>query len=150
MTDSLDPLAVVALALAGVGFLVALASLFLALRSTPTRVLGELDALVTASQATARVANTAVAEVGAMRDEWARHRLEVAKLLDEAIDAMDQAERKRRSARAERTHAEKVKEEGGGADTASFMCPSCRYEHLAGEDCMSCARRRFAQQGLAV
>lgn len=149
MGTSLDPLAVVALALAGISFLTACASLFLALRSTPTRVLGELDGLLSAATATARVANAATADVGAMRDEWARHRLEVAKLLDEAIDAMDQAERKRRSARAERTHAEKVKEEAHDAP-ASFMCPSCRYEHLAGEDCMSCARRRFAAQGLAV
>lgn len=143
----LNPIAVVSLALAAVAFLVSSSALFLALRSTPTRVLGEMDALLTASQATGRTAHTAVAEVGAMRDEWARHRLEVAKLLDEAIDAMDQAERKRRSARMERTQAEKTKE---GPEQASFHCPSCRYEHQAGEDCMSCARRRFAQQGLAV
>jgi TolA-binding protein len=147
-----DPVSIASLALSTLTAACAGFALFLALRSTPTRVLGELDALIARCDATSRVAQAATADVASMADQWNRHRVEVGKLLDSAIDAMDQAERKRRSARTERRRAEEVHEGEAQAQAppAAFMCPGCEYEHLGNENCVQAAKRRFTAQGLAV
>lgn len=146
----MDAISISALALAGVAFVAAGAALFIASRSTPNRVLGELGALTATSQATSRVAQTATNDVATMQDAWARHRVEVGKLLDEAIDAMEQAERKRKSAHKERARAEEVKDGANDPEPDRFTCPGCEYEHLKGENCVEAAKRRFRAQGLAV
>ena len=145
-----DPIAVVTLTLSGIAFLASCASVVMGLRSAPTRVLGALDDLLASGQAVARTANTATEDVAAMRDEWNRHRLEVGKLLDSAIDAMDQAERKRRSARMQRTKAEEVRDdvEQREEEPRQAVCPGCQYPHPATQTCVAAATLRFRAQGL--
>jgi hypothetical protein len=130
----------VSLILSSLGFLSGVGSLLLTLRSAPTRVLHGLDAATS-------VARAATAEVAAMRDEWQGHRLNVGKMLDEAIDAMEQAEKKRRSARMQRTKAEEVRGELE-AQPEVAVCPACTYPHPPNVICVDAAKQRFRAQGL--
>lgn len=146
----LDPVSISALVLAALAAAAAGAALIRTQRSTPARVVAELDTLMAASAASSRTAVKATDDVAALREEWTRHRLEMVKLLDEAIDAMDAAERKRKSARNERRRAEETRGDAEGAEPATFQCTGCGYEHVRGEDCVQAAKRRFTAQGLSV
>jgi HAMP domain-containing protein len=144
-----DPYVIVCLTLSGLAFAMGSGALYLGLRSAPTRVLGALDDVLAAGQASARVARQATEDVGTMRDEWARHRLEVGKLLDAAVDAMDEAERKRRSARMQRTKAEEVRDQvEQEAEPADRLCPGCQYPHSTAQNCVEAAKVRFRAQGM--
>lgn len=145
-----DPVSISALVLAALAAIAAGAALFLVLRATPTRVLGELDAALAQAAAATRTAGQATEACAAMQDAWNSHRLEVAKLVDEAIDAMEQAERKRKAARNERRRSEEIREAEGAAEPDRFTCNGCGYEHVRGEDCVQAAKRRFTAQGLSV
>lgn len=149
MRAVLDPVSISALVLAALAAAAAGAALVRTQRSTPARVVAELDTLMAASAASSRTAVKATDDVAALREEWTRHRLEMVKLLDEAIDAMDAAERKRKSARNERRRAEETRGDEG-AEAATFSCTGCGYEHVRGEDCVQAAKRRFTAQGLSV
>lgn len=136
-------------ALFAVGFValaacgLAIAAFVASLRSSPARVQREQQELFAAWDAQSRKVQAVEADNASMREEWAEHRAAVTKLLDEAIDQFDRAESRRKSARAERRRAEDTRDVEQ-QEPAQYECERCRYVHLAGEDCMACARRRFA------
>jgi hypothetical protein len=137
-------------ALFAVGFVsllacgLATAAFVTALRSSPARQKREHEEMVSSFDTHARRLGTIEADNGALRDEWVKHRVAVTELLDDAVTAMENTERRRRSARAERKRAEDVREGDEQQEPAQYECGQCRYVHMRGEDCMACARRRFA------
>lgn len=137
-------------ALFAVGFVsllavgLATAALVTSLRSSPARAARERAEMLDALDSQSRQLTAVTSDNAAMRDEWHKHRVTVTELLDDAVTAMEQTERRRKSARNERRRAEEVRESEDPAASQPFMCPQCRYEHQPGETCMDCARRRFA------
>jgi len=134
-------------ALFAVGFVALLAlvsgaaALFVSLRSTPTRLRNDFAALMESCDGYRARVQAVEADGSAMRTEWVKAQAAITDLLEELRDQFARIETRRASARTERVRAEKAKAE---EEPESFLCPQCQYEHLRGEDCMSCARRRFA------
>lgn len=116
------------------------ASLFVSLRSTPTRLRNDFDALMESCDGYRSRVQAVEADGNTLRTEWVKAQSAIVELLEELRDQYARIERKRSSARTERVRAEKARDE---EEPDSFMCPQCGYEHMRGEDCMSCARRRF-------
>ena len=113
--------------------LVSGAALLLTLRTTNARVardVAEIESgLMRAQKQTAD-----------LEEAFRAHRTSTGNLVDEALGALETAEKKRRKATAERTRAEQAEPDRGGA------CVHGQQPEL----CLECAKGRFRSEGHAV
>ena len=119
------------------------ASLVVSLRSSPTRLRNDFDALMESCDGYRARVQAVESDGNALRTEWVKAQSAIVELLEELRDQYARIERKRSSARTERQRAEKAQDDNG-VEPASFVCQLCGYEHMRGEDCMGCAKRRFS------
>jgi rubrerythrin len=150
----IDPLALSALILAGVSACAAGAALWVSSRGSNAHTQREVGEVANGFEGLRRLVNSALADNQGLREEFAKQRVFIAETLEDAVDAMQQSERKRKAARTAQRHADEARElEQYSPQQQQSVCPLCQYPHPGIGDVQNCTRAatvRFRAEGHAV